>query len=137
MTLVMLLWIGNCTLPVALQFLLLVQSSWYQISAEFLSVLPSEFWSVHHLIWCPPVAGLPENKQNMSKLITISERKQAIAGYFHFNSLWFGPVLRCVNPNLPNSLLRLFSVNLESITFMKVKIIVYQGKSYIIAKRNV
>ena len=31
----------------------------------------------------------------------------------------------------------MFSVNLELITFMKVKIIVYQGKSCIIAKRNV
>ena len=29
------------------------------------------------------------------------------------------------------------SGNLESITFIKVKVIVYQGKSYIIAKRNV
>ena len=29
------------------------------------------------------------------------------------------------------------SVNLESITFMKVKIIVYLGKSYVITKRNV
>ena len=31
----------------------------------------------------------------------------------------------------------MFSVNLELITSKKVKIIVYQGKSYIIAKRNV
>ena len=31
----------------------------------------------------------------------------------------------------------MFSVNLESITFMKGKMILYLGKSYIIAKRNV
>ena len=34
-------------------------------------------------------------------------------------------------------ILRMFGINLESITFMKVKIIVYQGKLYPIAKRNV
>ena len=34
-------------------------------------------------------------------------------------------------------ILRMFIVNLVSITFMKVKIILYHGKLYIIAKRNV
>ena len=31
----------------------------------------------------------------------------------------------------------MYSANLDSITFMKGRITVYQGKSYIIAKRNV
>ena len=41
------------------------------------------------------------------------------------------------NPNLLNPFWGCSVSIWESVTFMKVKIIVYQGKSYIIAKRNV
>ena len=51
--------------------------------------------------------------------------------------LWKKFILK-LTPNLPDQLiLKMFNVNLESVAFMKVKIILYQGKSYIVAKRNV
>ena len=51
-----------------------------------------------------------------------------------------GTVMICTfvfNPNLPGPFWGCFCVNLESITFLKVRKIMYLDKAYIIVKRNV
>ena len=71
----------------------------------------------------------PDLNRTKAEIYSVSRSRFAT-----LHTFWRNPmdVRRNINPNLPDPILKMFSINLESITFMKIKIIVYQGKSYII-----